>query len=84
MSKLETKEQIEGIMVDMISQNLSDVNTHLYLHKRHENKGLIIEGYPIAYSYLIPVDAIYLAPSIFMEEIESPPRVTSSLNPHKH
>ena len=70
MIRLETKEQIEGIMLDMISQNLSENNTHLYLHKRHENKGLNIEGYPIAYSYLIPVDVIYLAPSMFIDDFE--------------
>ncbi len=68
MSKLACKEQIESIMLDMISQNLSDNNTYLYLHKRHESKGLEVESYPIVYVYVMPVDEIVLAPSMFMDD----------------
>ena len=66
--KLETKEQIESIMLEMIEQNKSDVNTDLYLHTRHKDKDLSVEGYPITYSYIIPVDVIYLATSTFMND----------------
>jgi hypothetical protein len=67
--RLESKEQIENIMLDMIEDNLSpDVNDYFYLHKSHENKGINIEGYSIIYAYTVPVDEIYLAPSIFMED----------------
>ena len=68
MSKLDTKKQIEGIMHEMIEQNLSEVNTYFYLHKRHEGKGLSVEGFTILYSLLCPVDSIYLAPSTFLDD----------------
>lgn len=59
---LETKEQIESIMSDMVKQRSvspEDYN-QFYLNEKHRGKGIEFEGYEINYLTVCPDDSIYL------------------------